>query len=180
MTGQINDRVVYEGETYSLVGENGEGLFDPAAHGLEVRPLSTACWRGFIAEYTVAGDRLLLTEVELGLADPDAEVFGVRPRGRGHGNPPHTGLEIPVDFTGGLLIGRDFVQDLYVHMGFQAAWKYERVHELTFENGRLVGAVDRSEEAARERAAPPPQGPASDAPGATLEWIKQTFSRRYR
>ena len=44
----------------------------------------------------------------------------------------------PVDLADG------FIQNLYVHMGFHPAWKYREVHELLFEDGRLLHAQDRS------------------------------------
>ncbi|MBS3793093.1 hypothetical protein KGY77_10685, partial [Candidatus Bipolaricaulota bacterium] len=50
-----------------------------------------------------------------------------------------------LDYTGGLLLGDEFIQDLYTHMGFQAPWKYEKVIELIFEEGKLQKETDRSE-----------------------------------
>ena len=60
-------------------------------------------------------------------------------------------LRQPVEFSGGLLLGADFIRALYVHMGFQRAWKYENVYEVTFERGRLVEERDRSHEMASFR-----------------------------
>ncbi len=34
--------------------------------------------------------------------------------------------------------------NLYVHMGYHPAWKYEKVHELIFENGLLIEDRDIS------------------------------------
>ncbi len=47
-----------------------------------------------------------------------------------------------------MLIGRDFVEELYIHGGEQPAWKYRNVHELVFANGLLKRAVDRTREIA--------------------------------
>ena len=49
-----------------------------------------------------------------------------------------------VPFTGGLLLGADFIEELYVHMGFHPAYKYQHVLELTFETGQLLSQSDRS------------------------------------
>lgn len=43
-----------------------------------------------------------------------------------------------------MLLGRGFIRELYVHMGFDPAWKYEEVHELLFREGALTEAADRS------------------------------------
>ncbi|MBA9002754.1 hypothetical protein [Thermomonospora cellulosilytica] len=152
MTGQIPDEVTYQGKSYALAGANGTGLFDPTALGLRVRPISTACWRGYLAEYAIVDGALKLTGLRLGLDDERPEVFGVLPDepedpeevhdllpdgSAGSAdyvdpNPKYSGLDVPVPFTGGLLIGRDFDSGFYVHMGFQAGWKYADLHELIF------------------------------------------------
>jgi hypothetical protein len=62
-------------------------------------------------------------------------------------------LNLPLDYTGSLLIADGFIQDLYVHRGFQSAWKFETVIELVFDAGRFIEAVDRSERMAAVRRA---------------------------
>ncbi len=151
MTAQIPDTVVYRGETnFALVGICGSGLFDPSEHGLRVGMISTACWRGFLCEYTVEDGQLLLTAVELGVAEPPAELFGAHVyRGRAAAYRP---IRVRQPFTGGLLLGARLIDELYVHMGHQPAWKYTTVLELTFDGGRLAGVHDRSELMAQRRA----------------------------
>jgi hypothetical protein len=90
-------------------------------------------------------------------------------------------LTLPVPFTGGLLVGRDFIRELYVHMGHHPAWKCKQVVELTFVDGRLESMQRRSEAMAELRE----QLKHGDSPrrGAEKEevtaWIESTFSRRY-
>ena len=43
-----------------------------------------------------------------------------------------------------MLIATDFIWELYLHLGFQPFWKYERVVELIFDKGRLVKEQDHS------------------------------------
>jgi len=190
MTGQIPDAMRYAGEDYSLVGVNGGPLFEPATYGLTAGVLSTACWRGYVATYGLSGDRLILSDLEIGLLDEDRNyipvagappLFGTPPSASDHiaTAPFYRGLAEPIAFTGELLLGRDFVDDLYVHMGFQDAWKYREVHRLTFETGRLVSAADQSAEAARHRADPPPPPPNPHDRQAVEDWIKGTFDQRF-
>jgi hypothetical protein len=140
----------------------------------------------------VERDDLLLTQVHVGLRDENAErarrdegppLFGVGPRyDEQHWSFVYAPLEVPVSFTGGLLLGRDFIRDLYVHMGFHPGWKYREVHELVFEQGRLREAFDRSAamEAIRGSLKPTDLRPARDASRAEVQaWIEQTFSLRY-
>ncbi len=39
-------------------------------------------------------------------------------------------LPAPISFTGGLPIAADFIQELYVHLGFHPAWKFREVHGI--------------------------------------------------
>lgn len=57
-----------------------------------------------------------------------------------------------IPFSSGLLLGDGFIRELYVHMGFHPAWKFERVVELIFEGGQLTRSHDRSEQLAESDA----------------------------
>lgn len=191
MTAQVSDSFIHHGETYAVAGVSGTGLFDPTAHDLQPTMLSTACWRGFVCTYAVAGDQLALTRLGIGILEPGTqerltgdgpERFGVHPRfdrWEGHIYEP---ISVPVAFTGGLLIARDFVQDLYVHMGFHPAWKYQEVHELVFADGRLQSCDDRSEAMAtvRDQLAAAPLKPDGGDRAEVRAWIERTFSRDYQ
>jgi hypothetical protein len=152
MTAQIPDTVVYRRQgRYALAGIGGYGLFDPSEHGLRVGMISTACRRGCLCEYTIEDDQLFLTALELGVAEPPAELFGAQVR-RGQ-TAAYSPLRVRQPFTGGLLLGAGFLEELYVHMGHQPAWKYTTVLELTFDDGRLAVVQDRSDLMAQRRAA---------------------------
>lgn len=161
-----------EEKQFMLARWAGDGLFDPKALGVEPVMISTACYRGYLCEYAVRDGRLVLHALSLGLDERDQKrldagelrVFGKSPErvyrtvqrwepfGREPGPPERVammewraeGLGAPVGFTGGLLLGADFVRELYVHMGSHPAWKYREVRELTFEKGALVADNDRS------------------------------------
>jgi hypothetical protein len=77
-----------------------------------------------------------------------------------------------------LLIADDFIQSLYVHMGFHPAWKYRTVLELAFEGGQEVAVHDMSAqmEALRNEHAGVPLRP--EAGDSKLDdWINQSFLR---
>ena len=175
MTAQIHDSVFYDGADYSLVGVGGAGLFDPAEHGLAVRMIHTACWRGYICGYTVDEEELFLTSLQVGMDDPPAKLFGARVQ-TGSGT-VYAPIREPVQFTGGLLLGAGFLRELYVHMGFHPAWKYERVVELLFDNGELTAAHDRSAAMAQRRSAQGSLQPTD--PKDTKDWIETAFDRNY-
>ena len=168
MSSQQPDLVVYEGESYELVGVHGDGLFDPEAHGIQTVAPHTGCWRGFFARYEVRARRLHLRSLLIWSERPLPALFGVDatgasnddgesqypfdpgPGGRIEGE--YAFGEAPVAFTGGLLVGREFVGQGYSTMGADPPWLYATVHDLTFEDGWLVDAIDRSAEMATARA----------------------------
>ena len=90
---------------------------------------------------------------------------------------------LPLPFSGGLMIGDDFVNDRYVHMGFQSAWKYRKVIEFRFKEGILAATYDRSADMAAIREANAGKDP--DALGKPItphgiaEWIGRRFDLGY-
>ena len=83
-------------------------------------------------------------------------------------------------FTGTLLLGDGFIRELYVHMGFHPAWKYERVTRLELSDGLVTEAADESDQYARLRRArrkEPLQPGSRTGPGDIAAWIRDTFDR---
>jgi len=216
MTAQINDAFCYQGELYAVAGISEGELFDPAAFGMEPKGASSACWRGWQAQYALAGRQLVVDVLNVNLFDrdrrpdsyvrvPGPPIGGVLPvdedlddcgdeddearllrafRPSSWFNNRYENLGYPLTYTGGLLLATGFIDDLYVHMGFHPAWKYEKVVELVFEGGVLQKACDRSAEMAELRnlvLAQAEQGDArarrSDA--SIREFIERAFDRRY-
>jgi hypothetical protein len=65
---------------------------------------------------------------------------------------------------------------------YTPAWLYQRVHELVFENGRLVLAADRSREIARYRAefaAKPILPEHFDQHTDLRQWHRDNFTMRF-
>jgi hypothetical protein len=202
MTAQISDTFRYRGKPRSLAGINGTGLFDPAQQGVQAVGWSTACYRGFYCTYEVADGSLFLVQVNLGLSAEDRatathggepKLFGKVPRRYPVGGKVKTsressefivdGLREVVPFTGGLLLGDHFIQEMYVHMGFHPAYKFREVHELVFDSGRLVEEHDRSAQMAefRENLSSKSLEPGSGATRDEIEqWVERCFSLEYR
>jgi hypothetical protein len=191
VTAQVADNVELDGQMYDVAGVRGGPLFDPAAHRIKPGMLSTACWRGYICWYSVMDSSLRLVRLVVG---EESRMAGRKVSssttllGRSFAPtrswPAHgwevAGLDMLIPITGSLLVGQGFIQSTYVHMGFHPAWKFETVIELSFENGAVTAARDRSGEVAafRQRlesgAAADPDGPR----GGT-SWVERTFSLDY-
>jgi hypothetical protein len=184
MTAQVPDFFIYGDDKYSLAGVNGQGLFNPADHGIRTIPCSTAMWRGFGCTYALEDERLVLQDLGLCVEGDPPAIFGAQPEPsprpfQGQLHYADIGWQVP--FTGGLLLGSGFIQELYVHMGFHPAWKFRQVHELIFEQGRLNASHDRSQamQEFRERMKKRPSRSGSPDEGELMAWIRQCFSLDY-
>jgi hypothetical protein len=192
MTAQVSDAIAYRGKDYEIAGINGKGLFDPTEHGMKPYGKASICWRGFLCAYKVGNDALWLDKLKVNLKNPAPVLFGVVPkpfeidigvRKIRWFDAVYEHLNYKVPYNGGLLLARDFIKELYVHMGFHPAWKYREVHELIFKDGQLVEERDCSQEIARLRQemVGRPMKPDSGASRSERHrWIEQCFSQEYR
>lgn len=193
MTAQAQDSVQYLGEPYALAAFSDGEPFSPTEAGYRPVMASTACWRGYVCGYEVRDGLLHLNELRVNhqpgeapitrrLQPPDLNgVAAVHDENSYVGGWHFCNVDLPLAYTGGLVIGRDFIRELYVHMGFHPAWKYRHVHELVFDRGRLVEARDATLEVARLRTRmrdelKPGQLATRDEIKA---WIEGCFSRDY-
>lgn len=153
MTAQISDTLFYKGEQYSIIGLRGDSLVTPEQFGMAPEMMHTACYRGYYSTYELTEKGLFLREITLRERNSRYRVIdGVEPtRERDAGT--YTGLEHHVSFSGEIRFAKDFIRDLYVHMGFQKASAFETVYDATLEDGKLVSLVDRSEEMRKKRGA---------------------------
>ena len=189
VTAQAPDLVILDGDEFAIAGVDGAPLFDPSSERIEPGVINSACWRGYICTYTTTDGRLLLKELELGYettvnGEPLTEesvVLGVKV-GRSDFAPyVLRDLSLPVPFSGGLLLRKDFIESLYVHMGFHPAWKFERVVELLLTDGEVTDPVDRSNAVAEMRSkieAGTVSDP-DDSSGGLVKWIDGTFTLDY-
>ena len=193
MTAQVSDVVKYRGEEMSLVAFSAGEPFAPTEHGYRPVMASTACYRGYVCEYEVAGDQLLLSKLNIShqggnvpasarLRPPALNGVEAETSKSSHfGHWVFKQIDLPLSYTGGLIVARGFIRPLYVHMGFHPAWKYEEVHELLFDSGTLVGEGNQSERMAELRARMT-AGQASRgelSSGEVATWIAESFSRDY-
>jgi hypothetical protein len=181
MTGQIPDSFLYEGEVFSLIGIDGEEPFTPLEYDIYPRVASTACWRGFVLYYSLDEDRLILQDMQLN-AEESIEINGVKPKKTKDMFKFHyKDLNLKLDYSGKLLLARDFIDEMYVHMGFQRPTAFRKVVELDFKNGKLLSANDLSEQMENRRNKALDEGarPKTMKDKDVKNWIKDTFSRKH-
>lgn len=178
MTGQIPDTFQYAGLDLEVVGIAGDAYPTPADFGLHPYSTCTASWRGYALQFRCVDEHLILSTLHVN-ASSRARINGVKPkRARGMFSKIYRDLNVATKFTGHLLVGREFLRGMYVHMGFQRVTAFKEVLELHFRAGRLERVHDRSADAAHARQQHPGQG-ARPSPGESLEeWIARRFARR--
>ena len=172
MTAQVPDAILINNKGYAIAGVDGDKLFTPQSVGITPGPANTACWRGFICQYKIENEILLLDELQIAIMKVESEggnrkfvqltgpeINGVQPKSAegkflSSGN-LYENLNLQISFTGTITAGDGFIRELYVHMGFHPAWKYETVLEVKCENGKVVSIQDISDqmEVLRKKAA---------------------------
>ena len=153
MTGQIADTFLYKGDQYALIGMKGNDLVSPEQFGMETEMLHTACYRGFYVTYELTDDGLYLREITL--REPNGNykaIEGVFPE-MGAYQAIYHNLNVRVPFSGKLRLAKDFIRELYIHMGFQKPTSFRTVYDVTLEAGRVVELKDRSKEMEERRGA---------------------------
>lgn len=199
MTAQVTDTIQIHGRLYEVCGIHGEAPFVPQSLGIVPVPPHTACWRGHINRYRIYRRRLVLEQLVVWLSTNSGEWGAGSESLRGpaiNGVEPHVApvtpdvaensystVRLALPFTGGILAGRSFLRQLYVHVGFPPAWKFESVYEAIFDHGRLRALRDVSPQmdAIRRRMLERPVQPdLRKADQAELmSWITSTFELNY-
>ena len=138
MTAQINDTFFYQGESYAIAGISEGGLFDPAAFGMEPAGTCSNCWRGWQAEYALAGRQLVVDVLNVNLFERDR-----RPGSYERVPGPPIGGVLPVDDD------QDNIEDEDVEARLRRASRrsgrfnnrYENLgHALTYTGGLLLAS----------------------------------------
>ena len=181
MTSQIPDEFRYNGEIYDLVGIDGTGLYSPSDFGMQPFSTCTACWRGYMMKYDCIDNKLLLVGMEVNSRDAP-EVNGVKAiEGTGFFNYSYVDIGLQTKFNGTILLAKDFIQEMYVHMGFQRPMAYRTVLELEIKGGEIIKVTDLSEDMAYQRSMDKDRGarPRSPDESDVKDWITDTFSLDY-
>ena len=185
MTAQIPDNFIYKGEKYYLVGLKGTKLFDPLKYNLKLKGGFSGCWRGYVSTYALVESHLVLESLMV-RAQEVQEIRGVKPEEvtgplKTFFNYEYLDLALKLDFTGSLLIAKDQIDAMYVHMGYQRPMAYEDVIELHFLKGELAKKEDVSEamKSMRQKAPSKDAQPESDSEEDTRRWVEKAFSLDY-
>ncbi len=153
MTAQISDTFIFKCEEHSLIGMKGGDLASPEQFGMEPKMLHTACYRGFYASYELTEEALYLRKLTLREMNGNyLPIEGIQPAKEEYQATYH-GLSVVVPFTGKIRLAKDFIKELYIHMGYQKLTAFKTVLDITLKSGRVVEIKDRSQEMEEKRGA---------------------------
>lgn len=204
MTAQISDDIYFQGKKYGIVSLDSPELLniDWKKYGIKPTFATTACWAGYWCGFRANKDGVFLTDayihcdndedytpIEGILPQPvryrkakvfsaDKEKYELIPENMGHRH--YKGLHIRMQYRGKILLGRDFDDRYYVHMGFQDPFAYKTLIELTYDDsGNLADIKDLSDWAAEKRRENPPEDYLEEEDEKFLEnsmkWINDKF-----
>ena len=54
-------------------------------------------------------------------------------------------VNLRMNYTGKILLGKDFIPEHYIHMGYQRANAYKKLIEVEFLEGQLIAVKDMSD-----------------------------------
>jgi len=181
MTGQIPDQFILDNQSFSLVGLKGQGLFKPVDFGINPYSSCTACWRGYVNKYRLTNNHLILYEMLVNVDNP-AKIKGIEPQtGDELFKYHYKEMNLKCRFTGNLLLAKDFIQSMYVHMGFQRPMAYKTIIEIQMKDGEIISERDLSKEMEEKRIFNENEGvsPRSDSQNDIENWVNKTFSLDY-
>lgn len=150
MSSQISDYIKYNDCEYSIAAIENEWPFNPEIYGFRPRATSTANYRGYYCRYAIKDDQLLLDTLYIQLEEDETPTFrGIAAQKGKYYKTNHLfeyrDIGFLINYSGGMIIGNEFLQEFYVHMGFQRAHCYKYVKEILFEDGKIIEVMDHSE-----------------------------------
>ncbi|WP_353718807.1 hypothetical protein [Dyadobacter sp. 676] len=137
-TAQVPDRLVYNGDTLLIFSNPLEQLYAkdttrPGFFGVKAPCITTACWRGYVAEWQIKNEQLYLTGIFSCCFSEDSvkadlkKLFGAK----------LIDGAVKADRFSGNILAPQGKRLYYVHLGYESI--YEKELELQFRNGHCIG-----------------------------------------
>lgn len=149
MPAQFHDGFDINDECYSISAvEHPEDLFDCARYNLMPKMKDKACKRGYTVIFRLSDDQQLImdrlyTNNRGKPAPPINDVMPI-PLKNPAGNLFYRNINMPIAYTGGIVITTEIISSVVANAGFQPPINFKTVLELTFEEGVCIKQDDLS------------------------------------
>lgn len=147
MSTQIEDTLLLEGDSYTLIGCSGGDLVHPRQFRMAPTMLHEACLRGWFCAFEVDGMHLVLRSLTLREAQGRyLPIDGLAPRiDRRARSACYEGLATRVGYSGRLRVGLGLDAVQARRAGLRRPGPYHRVLDVDFLDGTLERIIDRSD-----------------------------------
>jgi hypothetical protein len=145
---QMNDRVVYKGNSYALLATDGGSLPSPLDFGMHAESTHTANHRGYWATYAIdPSGSLNLLSFGLHTANESyAPINAIEPK-VSDGYAVYDDIGLHIFFNGRMRLAKDIDQQMHFRMGLRSSHDcsaYAVVVDFSFEDGRIAQFADLS------------------------------------
>jgi len=152
MTTQVSNSLTYDGQTFEIIKFSNADPFYSLELNLNPVPASTACWRGYYYSYLVKDYRLYLNNLIVNHSDdnktpsktpppPINDIEAFVSSSPAIGKWQYNNIELFLDYTGKIIIARDFNHMRYGDTPLRLLSYYKTVYELDFSQGVLLDSI---------------------------------------
>lgn len=149
----LKDGFIYKEEEYTLVLSESKQILKPAIYGIKPSGSEKKGWDYFCTFY-LDGYQLMVKDLFIHSDWGYPVIAGVEPveftGTDGFSGMKYEEVSIPVDYQGGIVIGRDFVYDFGLTEEYPC-FCYREVMEFLFQNGKAVTTIEHNKAMVRIR-----------------------------
>lgn len=150
MTAQLTDQYIFKNELYEITAIESPLPFDPTDYGVFPVSYSPTCQRGYFGYYGMRDGRLCVRNLYTTTDGRYPDIMGINAIRNSYDfflNLFHIYREIniPVDYSGAMFIGRDLVEDFYEMDHGREHYAFKIVYLLKFEKGEMCSARNVSD-----------------------------------
>lgn len=129
----------FNDQKYTIIAQQNELDFKPEQYGISPDKGWSMCWRGYFCKFGILENKLVIMDWHI-LVEDESEPPIVENNQAiiSFGKWQYVAMNIPINYSGGIIIGSGFIDKYYIHMGFQQVYAYKTVYELIFDRGILI------------------------------------------
>lgn len=186
MTQQIPDLFNYKDQHLRVSDIEGSGLHVASDFKIKTRSATTACWRGFVMQYVITDNQLMLDNIwfkpetqelpKINGIEPIPITREAEPTWAFFFSHAYKNLNKKVSFNGSLEIRKYITESQFIEMGFMSPNVHRTALKLDFKDGMIVDAEDISQQGEWEKGEPTGIKPKSMDPEDVDEWVRERFA----